>query len=85
MLEAILAGQRDVEALADLARGRLRAKRDQLKAYLQENGVGTEIYYPLSLHQQVCFRDLGYRDGDFPESEKAAGEVKRHYTEIFKV
>src|ERR1017187_5633841 len=34
-------------------------KRDQLKAYLQENGVGTEIYYPLSLHQQVCFRDLG--------------------------
>jgi dTDP-4-amino-4,6-dideoxygalactose transaminase len=50
-------------------------KRDQLKAYLQENGVGTEIYYPLSLHQQVCFRDLGYREGDFPESEKAAGEV----------
>lgn len=50
-------------------------KRDQLKAYLQENGVGSEIYYPLSLHQQVCFRDLGYRDGDFPQSEKAASEV----------
>ncbi len=50
-------------------------RRDELKAYLQENGVGTEVYYPLSLHQQVCFRDLGYREGDFPESEKAAREV----------
>jgi dTDP-4-amino-4,6-dideoxygalactose transaminase len=50
-------------------------RRDELKAWLQENGVATEIYYPLSLHQQVCFRDLGYREGDFPESEKAAREV----------
>lgn len=51
------------------------ARRDQLRTYLKDNGVGSEIYYPLPLHQQACFQDLGYHAGDFGESEQAAREV----------
>jgi len=50
-------------------------KRDELKNFLKEKGISTEIYYPLPLHMQPCYKDLGYKEGDFPESEKAAKET----------
>ncbi|MBC8106471.1 MAG: DegT/DnrJ/EryC1/StrS family aminotransferase [Anaerolineae bacterium] len=50
-------------------------KRDAVKQHLQERGIGSAIYYPLSLHEQTCFKDLGYRKGELPESERACREV----------
>lgn len=51
------------------------SKRDELRAHLKEKGVGTEIYYPLPMHLQKCYQDLGHRKGAFPVSERAAEEV----------
>ena len=54
----------------------LRVKeRDRLREYLAAEGIGSAVYYPLPLHMQPCFQYLGYREGDFPESERASREV----------
>jgi len=53
----------------------LDGRRDELRAFLEQRGVGSGVYYPLALHLQECFAYLGYGAGDFPESERATHEV----------
>lgn len=49
-------------------------KRDELQAHLKAAGIGSEVYYPLPLHLQPCYASLGLKKGDFPISERLAGE-----------
>jgi dTDP-4-amino-4,6-dideoxygalactose transaminase len=50
-------------------------KRDELQKYLSENGIGTGLHYPIPLHLQKAYVDLGYDEGDFPITEKIASEI----------
>jgi dTDP-4-amino-4,6-dideoxygalactose transaminase len=52
-----------------------RAHRDGLKSYLAEREVGTAIHYPVPIHLQEAYQDLGYRRGDFPVTEACADEI----------
>ena len=78
-----LAANTPVRALTRAAKARhvfhqyvIRAhRRDELRAFLTERKIGTEIYYPLPLHLQPVFSDLGLKAGDLPVAEQAAKEV----------
>lgn len=49
--------------------------RNRLQKYLNKKGIGTNVYYPLCLHLQKCFKYLGYKEGDFPIAEEASKHV----------
>jgi dTDP-4-amino-4,6-dideoxygalactose transaminase len=51
------------------------SRRDELKQFLDANGIGNAVHYPLPLHLQKCYEPLGHKPGDFPVAEQAAREV----------
>jgi len=51
---------------------RVKERRDDLRGFLNDAGIGTEVYYPVPMHLQACFFDLNYKKGDFPAAEHAA-------------
>ncbi|MBE0653546.1 MAG: DegT/DnrJ/EryC1/StrS family aminotransferase [Bacteroidales bacterium] len=77
-LEGIILPARDSHSTHIFHQYTLRVthgKRDSLKEFLQTRGIPAMIYYPLGLHLQNAYRDLGYKEGDFPVTEKVSAEV----------
>jgi len=54
---------------------RVKKERDKLLDFLNKKGVGSRVYYPVPLHLQECYKELGHKAGDMPESERAAREM----------
>lgn len=50
-------------------------QRDSLRKYLSDAGIGNEVYYPVPLHLQECFKELGYSEGSLPHTEQIASEI----------